>query len=188
MQLAINAFLWKDPRNANIIVIAQKLAAKLRNPSVRSLIEAEKLKQAIMDQKTRWNSTYLMISRLLELKEFCENKADIIKGLHITARQWKQLEEISIILKPVAQLTTRLQSEQLDVSQFVYHWKMAMFALDRQGSQGNAGKLRQLIKVRELKVFDNLVIKTAIYLDKRFSFCLLHERQREHRRRNEPVC
>lgn len=132
-----------------------------------------------MGQQTRWNSTYLMIVRLLELQEFCENKADLLKGLHITARQWVQLEEISNILKPVAQLTTRLQSEQLDVTQFVSHWKMAMFALDRQDSQGNAGKLRQLIKVREVKVFDNLVVKAAIYLDKRFSFSLLPEENNE---------
>lgn len=78
LQLAINAFLWKDQRNAKLIVIVQKLAAKLRNQSVRIIIDAAKLKQAILDQKTRWNSTFLMINRLLELKEFCEEKAVLL--------------------------------------------------------------------------------------------------------------
>lgn len=179
LQLAINSFLWKDSRNAKLIVVAEKLAAKLRNPSVRNLIDAAKLKQAILDQKTRWNSTYLMINRLLELKEFCEENAAPLKGLSIPVNMWMRLKEMAVVLEPVAQLTSQLQSEQLDVTQFVYYWKNSMFALDRQGNQGNADKLRLLIKERELKIFENHVITAAIFLDKRFSFTLDPEKANE---------
>lgn len=172
LQLAVNAFLCKDHKNAKLIVIAEKLAAKLRNPSVRNLIDAAKLKQAVIAQKTRWNSTYLMITRLLELKEFCEENAALLKGLAIPINMWNQLKEMAIVLEPVAILTTQLQSEQLDVTQFIYFWKNAMFALDRQGKQGSADKLRMLIHVREMKIFDNKVITAAMFLDKRFSFTL----------------
>lgn len=51
-----------------------------------------------------------------------------------------------------------------------------MFKLERQGTP-KAAKLRQLIKERELIIFENRLIKTAVYLDKRFSFTLALEDQ-----------
>lgn len=138
---------------------------------------AEKLKQAILDQKTRWNSTYLMIVRLIELKEFCEAKVAVLKGLDITAGQWKSLQEMRDVLKPVSELTIHLQHEQLDVTQFVAFWKLSMFELGRQEQQGSskAAELSECLKAREKPVFDNRLIKCAIYLDKRFSFTMTRD-------------
>lgn len=175
LQLAVNAFLWKDKNNSRLITVAQKLIAKLRSPSVRSLIVEAKLKQAILDQKTRWSSTYSMIERLIELKDFCQAKAPQLQGLKISDKQWDSLKELLIVLKPIAQLTTRLQSEQLDVTQFVNFWKMTMFVLEQQKTP-MACQLRALIRTRESIIFENRLIQAAIYLDKRYFFMMPHDK------------
>lgn len=174
LQLAINDFLWKNQMNNRLITLAQKLAAKLRNSIVRTMISDAKLKQAILDQKTRWNSTYLMIVRLLDLKEFCEQKSQLLKGLNVSGSKWSSFQEIQEVLKPVAELTARLQHEQLDVTQFVAYWKLAMFKIEKQES-GRAADLRRCIEAREQAIFSNRLISCAIYLDKRFSFTLTAE-------------
>lgn len=174
LQLAINDFLWKIKGNSCLITIAQKLAAKLRNSIVRSIITDAKHNQAILDQKTRWNSTFFMIFRLLSLQNFCEEKAPLFKGLRISSKRWASLQEMHDVLKPVADLTSRLQHEQLDVTQFVAFWKLAMFRLEVQGS-AKAAELRKCIELREKPIFSNRLIQTAIYLDKIFSFTLKPE-------------
>lgn len=174
LQLAVNDFLWKNHLNKRLILKAQKLAAKLRNSIVRSLISDAKLNQAVLDQKTRWNSTYLMIVRLLGLKDFCESKSPPFKGLNIPERTWKNLQEMQDVLKPVAELTSRLQHEQLDVSQFVAYWKLAVFKISSQGSQ-KAAELMKCVELREKPIFANRLVQCAIYLDKRFNFILSNE-------------
>lgn len=174
LQLAITDFLWKIEDNSRLMRLAQKLAAKLRNSIVRSMITDAKLNQAVVDEKSCWNSTYLMIVRLLELKEFCEHKAPLLKGLNISATKWENLKEICDVLKPIAELSSRLQNEQLDVTQFVGFWKLAMFKIEQQGSN-KAIELKKCVEAREKPILDNRLIQTAIYLDKRFSFTLKPE-------------
>lgn len=174
LQLGINDFLWKDKSLTRLVIVAQKLAAKLRSPIIRNMISSAKLNQAVLDQKTRWNSTYLMIVRLMELKEFCELNAQLgFKGLDISTQQWQNLQELRDVLKPVSALTTRLQHEQLDVTQFVALWR-SMFELDRQKLQGSnkAAKLRKCLEIREKPVFENPLIQCGIFLDKRFNLTL----------------
>lgn len=77
-QLAVEDFLWKIPSNSRMITTARKLAAKLRNSIVGSMLIDVKLKQAVLGQEARWNSTYLMIKSLLELKDFCQQKAPVM--------------------------------------------------------------------------------------------------------------
>lgn len=108
------------------------------------------------------------------MKEFCKQKAPVLIGLKFTDVNWEKLKGMCEILKPIAELTSRLQHEQLDVTQFVMFWKMAMFKLESLGS-AKATELRNCQKEREEKIFNNLLIQTAIHLDKRFSFTLQPE-------------
>lgn len=52
------------------------------------------LKQASLDQKTSWNSSYLMIDRLLELEGFSQQKAPLVKGLKFSDANWEKLRVI----------------------------------------------------------------------------------------------
>ena len=59
-------------------------------------------KKLIGDYPTRWDSTYLMISRLLDVKNHLTAVLDELTWDSLTATQWKHLESIQQLLKPFA--------------------------------------------------------------------------------------
>jgi hypothetical protein len=94
LQLAVNDFLFwekksKDissnrkkvlPKDLNkfkcIILKVQKLAAKLRTHTVKLMLQLEEgnekdFRTPLLNQATRWSSTYNMLERLLNFKDFC---------------------------------------------------------------------------------------------------------------------
>lgn len=131
LQLAINGFLFKDERNSALSSLAHKLAARLRTQVMRLLVKAADLNYAVLSQKTRWNSTYDMLVSLLGLRAFCVEKSATLPGLNLSAARWNAIKGICATLKPMADLTTQLQFEDLDVTQMVGYWKSAMFTLQR---------------------------------------------------------
>lgn len=171
LQLAIKDYFDENVRIKRLLTVAQKLAAKLRNPIMRQILSDAKMNQAKLDQVTRWSSTYLMLVQLLQMKEFCVQKAPLFPGLHLTPAVWKDFEDLCDALKPLAELTTRLQHEQLDVTQFVAHWKLAIICLDKLNTVKSKGLLR-CVRKRQIPIFENLMVNACIYLDKRFSFTL----------------
>lgn len=148
---------------------------------MRLLISAAKLKYAILGQKTRWSSTHAMLERLLVLKEFCIEKSETLPGLRLSSARWDALAEMCAVLKPMAQLTTQLQYEDLDVAQMVGFWKTAMFTLNRINTTASK-KLRKWIEPREKAVVSNKIVLASIYVDKRFGLTLEAGRSR-HRKR-----
>lgn len=131
LQLGINDYLRKNERTATLIMLAQKLAAKLRTRVMRVMIAGENLPYAVLNQKTRWSSTYKMLEGLLKLKEFCVEKSATLPGLKLSAVRWNAIQTLCNALEPVALLTTQLQYEDLDVTQMVAFWKSAMFELQQ---------------------------------------------------------
>lgn len=72
----------------------------------------------IPDVSTRWNSTYYMVSRLLEQRwpvTAVLSHPDITKkGKHyldLKTGQWVLLEELELVLKPFEEATTFLSAE-----------------------------------------------------------------------------
>lgn len=68
-----------DQEVAGILEAAKTLSKKLRGSVVMMLMRQEGVNYALLDQITRWNSTLLMLVRLLSLKDFCvkhENEKD----------------------------------------------------------------------------------------------------------------
>ena len=62
----------------------------------------------VTDNTTRWNSTYRMIQRLLELKS---HVAAVLLELQVDSlmvTEWAKLEEIADLLQPFLNLTTRV--------------------------------------------------------------------------------
>ena len=174
LQLGVNDFTSKNKDVAKLISATRKISAKLRNPLIRIQLEHENQNMALIDQVTRWSSSYKMIERLLSLKEFCQSKEKMIPGVYLASDKWNQLHQLHEVLKPVAVLTAQLQSEKLDVTQFVFFWKSAMHKLEK-GSNSMSRKLREEIRKREKLIFANKIIISAIFLDKRFYFMLTSE-------------
>ena len=80
LQLAIVKFL-RLKSNAKLLASSRALAANLRTPSMRNKIKQEGIKNATIDQVTRWSSTCLMLENLLNLQDFCSKHQDYIKGI-----------------------------------------------------------------------------------------------------------
>lgn len=64
----------------------------------------------------RWNSTYNMLARLLELKAFCQEHEKIYKKLYCSIEMWSLIDEIVQSLAPCSKATIRLQSENLTIT------------------------------------------------------------------------
>ena len=74
MQLAVMDAL-KDADTATILVSARPLATQLRHPSIMMCIRQMKMIKPKIDCPTRWSSSCDMISRLIELRSFCDQMA-----------------------------------------------------------------------------------------------------------------
>jgi hypothetical protein len=79
LQLAIVKFN-KEKSITKLLAAARSLSAKLRTPQVRRLTEKEDLPVALMDQTTRWMSTFNMTERLAVYQDFCHENDNLIKG------------------------------------------------------------------------------------------------------------
>ena len=105
LQLVIKIF-EANPSCKNSLQKAHSIVKK-----VNKLCKAtEKLtenagKKLIGDCPTRWDSTYLMISRLLDVKHHLTAVLDELTWDSLTATQWKNLEAIQELLQPFAHHT-----------------------------------------------------------------------------------
>lgn len=177
LQLAVNKFMWKDETVSKIINKAVKVSAKLRTPIVRLQMEVEGVNNGIMNQVTRWNSTYLMLKRLVELKDFCI-KFQGQKGfeeLQLAQESWNQFTQLLQVLECVAVLTTLLQAENLNVPDFIYHWFSMKMKLESLSDSSYALKLVQCIKEREKVIFQNKIVLAGWYLDKNLNVLMSPE-------------
>ena len=91
---------------------AQRLVNKM-NKSVKAtekLIAMSK-KKLVSACPTRWSSSFLMISRLLEIKASVISVCEELGWDCLSSYQWKQLESVEHLLKPFAQYTTLTSGE-----------------------------------------------------------------------------
>lgn len=77
--------------------------------------EVEKLKMKV---PTRWNSTFFMLQRLLELKEYIitssallDAKLEQLKFAKLLPENWTEIEQLYKILKPFADVTNDLSGQ-----------------------------------------------------------------------------
>lgn len=110
LQLAILDGL-RIPQAGTIVANARKLAVEARTPKVSAELKKAKKLAVMLDQETRWSSTYQMLNRIVELKSNLVElgQRNIIKGGMLVSSQWKQLEELRDLLHKPAVVTTQLQ-------------------------------------------------------------------------------
>jgi len=91
------------------------------------LASNHKSKQLILDFHVRWNTTFLMLKRFVELKSqideithkvekiigITSNKVKSIKKLEIKYDEWEIIEDIIKVLKPFYESTVILSSSRL---------------------------------------------------------------------------
>lgn len=161
LQLAIRDGL-KDQHASNLISKLRQVAVAARTPKIDSIIKRRAGKGAILDQTTRWGSTYLMIQRLVELRAVLEDIDN--PSITLTEHQWSQAKEMSELLLMPYLTTKQLQAEELTGGQFLYEWKSLIFKLSKKGSLIADGIVKSM-KKREAQMMENEILLAVTFID-----------------------
>jgi hypothetical protein len=117
LQLVVKFAYSKDSVYNDVVKKARNIVGSFK----RSSILTEKLisqcnKGMITDCPTRWNSTYMMIQRLLELKQTVNCLMEEASMDTLVTTEWKKLDEMQNLLGPFKQHTDALQTDCLSLS------------------------------------------------------------------------
>ena len=69
-------------------------------------------KKLVRDCPTRWSSTFLMINRMLEVRNFLSHVLEELEWDNLAVSEWKVLQSIRDLLQPFAMFTTLVQGEE----------------------------------------------------------------------------
>lgn len=86
LQLAVNKFA-EEPSIKKMLTSARVLSSKLRNQNISRMLRNENYPMALIDQVTRWMSTFNMTNRLERLEPFCQANGDLFKGKYKSVRK-----------------------------------------------------------------------------------------------------
>lgn len=136
----------------------------------RFLIENKKSIPSL-DVLTRWNSTYLMVEKLFDLKEFLAEQSNVNIDV-----DWDWMETYIDAFKDSYEATLKLQEKQLVYSEFFIIW-MELKLKCEKGQNYIKKKLLSQIKIRESKLLENDALLAAIYMDPRVN-CILTDQQK----------
>ncbi|KAM9308920.1 LOW QUALITY PROTEIN: uncharacterized protein PAF06_013141 [Gastrophryne carolinensis] len=161
LQLAIRDGL-KDRHAATLIGKLRQVTVAARAPKTDAILKRRAGKGAILDQTTRWGSTYLMVKRLLELKDFIEEMDN--ENIALTEGQWTQTKELENLLSHPFTVTKRLQCDDLTTGKFLLEWKRLLYHLNKNGGLIAEGIASSMVK-RESLFLENEILLAAIYVD-----------------------
>ena len=135
---------------------------------------------AVIDNVTRWSSTFKIFKRLLESRDVVkELEGKYPKGsFAVQPYQWKQIKELQSILKKPSIATQIFQFEDLTPGHFVYIWEL----LKEQLMEGDFEKsvlakaIKHSMEIREAILMTNPFFCAAVFADLHYQ-CLLNEEQ-----------
>lgn len=161
LQLAIRDGLKGRPA-ATMISRFRKVATSARTPKIDSIVRKHAGMGAILDQETRWGSTYMMIKRLLDLKPYLEDLAN--KDVSLTEYEWTQLTDLEALLRFPFSITKKFQAEDLTPGEFLLAWKELLYRLSQTGGLLAEGIVSSM-KRREELLLGNTILLAAVYID-----------------------
>lgn len=148
-----------------------ELKLQLQVPSAKSLV---------LDDQTRWNSTYFMLIAACELKEVfsCLDTYDPNYQITLTMDEWKQVENLCTFLKPLLDAATLVTGPTYPSANAFFHeaWKIQLEL--KHGSTSNDVFISKLAKSM-FERFDRywndcfLVFSIAVVMDPRFKMKLV---------------
>lgn len=168
LQLAVNDVITTSDVYKTIISKALSLVIILRTPTILALIKAKGLKKPIRNVITRWNSTYNMIIRLSELRDFCEEMKVVYPTLAICNNDWRKMEQIIKTLKYPYATTLRLQSENLTMSEAYAAWFKCKLELSKIGDAYSIPLKSSIVKREKTLLTKCGPMISAVFLDPRY--------------------
>ena len=119
-------------------------------------------KGGVMDQGTRWESTYNTVKHLVELRPVLTDMTN--PDVTLTELQWKKLEELEDLLRLPFKVTKKLQEEYLTPGMFLKEWKMLEHPLINKSGLP-AETLHASMKQREVQLLNNKILLAGVYVD-----------------------
>ena len=96
-----------------VLKMAHKLVSKVnKSAKATEMLIAKAGKKLIRSCPTRWSSTYLMVSRLVEVRPHLSYILEELVWDGLQASEWKLLESIHNLLEPFADHTTLCSGEE----------------------------------------------------------------------------
>lgn len=80
LQLVINKALNQTDYAKKLIAKSRRIVKSFMTPNMMNLIRQQGMKSPVIDCLTRWSSTFYMLERLLELKEFCSSMSSFMSA------------------------------------------------------------------------------------------------------------
>ncbi|XP_034490284.1 uncharacterized protein LOC117793931 [Drosophila innubila] len=136
----------KTKEIADKISSCRTLCKLLRTETYRRILIENKRKIPSLDVVTRWNSTYLMLKKLLDLKDFLATQSDICVDA-----DWDWMETYIDAFSDTYQATLKLQDKNLVYSEFFVVW-MELKLKCENSHNWIKKKLTAQIKIRESKL------------------------------------
>lgn len=149
-----------------VLVKVRAMAKKLRAPNMVSSLKKKGALLPIIDVETRWGSSYKMLRRILELKNYIEDYAAAAPELHIGEDMWTKVQKLADVLELPYAVTVRLQSSSLTAGTFMKEWVMLKKSLLEKGEVGAA--IANSMVRRQEKLFDSDALLAAVFADARY--------------------
>jgi len=126
---------------------------------------------------TRWGSTYLMLMRILELRESIEELAVLAPELHLSSTTWSSLEELLSVLEMPYNVTLKLQAENLTSGGFMKEWCSLKHTLTKKKIT-LASEILKSMEKREKSLFQNKLFLAGVFVDVRYRILLSEEQMK----------
>jgi hypothetical protein len=171
LQLAVLDAL-REEVSMSVIEEARSLVRRLRTPTIKNILKAANKKKPVLDNITRWHSTLDMLESLVLVRDCCST----IPGdpLYLSENTWTAITEMISSLTPSKILTKILQTEQLTLGDFYYHW-MKCYLDTVKIMVPLAQNISMHMETRKAMLMENGTFVSALYLDPRFHVVLSSE-------------
>ncbi|XP_065080637.1 uncharacterized protein LOC135703371 [Ochlerotatus camptorhynchus] len=147
----------------------QKLVIKLRQTEYHKFVKQHDAHLPPISNKTRWNSTYLMLKSLLKQKQFFSMLKKAYPEIDFSPH-WKFIERFCEAFEAPFVLTMQLQKRHVVLSDFYAYWLVCQAKLIRLKENCLAQRLLEACQRRLQKLTESNQFKACAYLDPRFNF------------------
>ncbi|CAG9799441.1 unnamed protein product [Chironomus riparius] len=165
----------KDYRNE--LDEIRKVVKNLKSSTYCEQIKSLKIKVPGIDVITRWNSSFIMIRKLINIQEDLNSlfeyfSGDALEKIKLETRHWTFMQKFYDAFLPCYNLTMKLQSSDVGMGDFYASWKKTMFDMKDNLEQNEFSKIVfDHMRQRSIKLFENNdILLASLYIDPRFNF------------------
>lgn len=173
VQLVVNVALKGTNYSKKLISKCRRIVRSLLTPNMMNLIRQQNLRYPKIDCLTRWSSTYYMLERLVELKEFYVSMISFMPaGCNMNDSDWHNLDGILQILRLFESVTKKLQAVNFTVADFYCSWEELKIELETFSGVELVDNIMVQIAIRESDMIRNDIVYSCVFMDPRYRILL----------------